>query len=42
MKKKDRKRIKRALLKIVEHGSDGMAAPTRESIDAAKMLLKRF
>lgn len=42
MKKKERKRIKKALLAIVEHGAEGLAAPTRESIEAAKLLLKKF
>lgn len=42
MKKKERKRIKRSLIRIVEHGAEGMDAPTRESIDAAKLLLKKF
>lgn len=42
MKKKERKRIKRSLIRIVEYGAEGMTAPTRESIDAAKLLLKKF
>lgn len=42
MKKKEKKRIKNALLAIVEGKECSLAPSAKESIEAAKLLLKKF
>lgn len=42
MKKKDKKRIKKALLEIVEGRGSNLEVHANESIKAAKLLLKRY
>lgn len=42
MKKKEKKRIKKALMQIVEGEGSNLAVSASESIKAAKLLAKHF
>ena len=42
LKKKEKKRIKKALMRIVEGEGGNLAVSANESIKAAKLMMKRF
>lgn len=42
LKKKEKKRIKKALMQIVEGKGGNLAVSANESIKAAKLMMKRF